>query len=131
VEKFLIKIVISVGIILALLAVTGGTDLVYSAFAAPSTRSTSPITGQNQDPLDHSVAYQSSLGYFQSAQLAINYLDGASNFSVRTDCYLCHGAASSVFSTIANAENSQSFWLQRHIGLTIECAGCHTQKTGQ
>jgi hypothetical protein len=126
VEKFLVKIIISAGIILTLLAVTGGHDLVYSAFAAPSASPTLTLLSHDQNLDNLSTTYMNSQVYFQGPQVAINYLNETNNLSKHAYCYSCHGSTSSVFSSITNAENNQVIWLQGYMGLTIECAGCHT-----
>jgi hypothetical protein len=81
VEKFLVKIIISAGIILTLLAVTGGPDLVYSAFAATSTNPTSTLMNQDQNHESSSISYMNSQVYFQSAQVAANYLESTTKIS--------------------------------------------------
>ena len=128
-EKFLVKIIISAGIILTLLAVTGGPDLVYSAFAATSTNPTSTLMNQDQNHESSSISYMNSQVYFQSAQVAANYLESTTKISQHTNCYFCHGSIPSLCSSITSAENNQVIWLQRYMGLTIECAGCHTQRS--
>jgi len=130
VEKFLAKLVISLGIILTLLAVTGGTDLVYSAFAATPASPNSTLTGQQQDPQNSPISYISSQAYFESAQVALNFLDESIGLANHADCYTCHSGTPSVSSALINSEINQVIWMQRHIEVDMECAGCHTQRVG-
>lgn len=116
---------------MALLAVTGGTDLAYSAFAAPSTGLAKTLLSQSQNLNMASSVYGYRQGYSQSVKAAVFYLNGTTNLGEHASCHFCHGSMTSIYSSMANSESDQAITPQLQIGLTIECTGCHIQRSGQ
>ena len=130
-KKHLIKTVIILGAILALLAVTGGTDLVYSVLAAPSTGLATTLLSQSSNLDTVSSVYGYRQGYSQNIQAAAFYLYDTTNLGEHAYCHYCHGSMSTIYTSMANGESDQAITVQLQIGLTIECAGCHIQRPVQ